>query len=515
MQQVAGDDGVGRVGLRLDARTARPRSGRPRSPRAGRARGGAARPQRPGYSFASCSSRSSEPSGQPASAAPTFALERVVLREERRRRSELAARIQRLALQQVARLGIRAEAQRERERRPAFARLRRGARLSASSRRSPVGRDDGDGDDGDRRDRDRADEERDTTLRGHRRTIASVAKAIVPKVMATYRELLAQVKTRDRRDLEHRGARAPRVVGRVALRRRPRAGRVGRGPHPRRDLHRSRPARAAHRGPRARQEPSARRLLLRRHPLGVRREGARGARLRERRQPRRRLHRLEAERLRGRRSRASLSPEQRSRYSRHLLIPEVGEEGQQRLLDARVLLIGAGGLGSPASLYLAAAGVGTLGIVDADVVDESNLQRQIVHSTDRLGEPKVESAKRTLEALNPDVRVVPVPGAAHVGERRPHPRRGWDVIVDGADNFPTRYLVNDASVWQRHPGRPRLDLPLRGPGHGVHARASARATAASSRSRRRPSWRRAAPRAACSACCRGSSARSRRTRRSS
>jgi sulfur-carrier protein adenylyltransferase/sulfurtransferase len=103
----------------------------------------------------------------------------------------------------------------------------------------------------------------------------------------------------------------------------------------------------------------------------------------------------------------ALSPSQRARYSRHLLIPEVGEEGQRKLLDARVLLIGAGGLGSPASLYLAAAGVGTLGIVDADVVDDSNLQRQIVHATDRLGEPKVQSAKRTVEALNPDVTVVP------------------------------------------------------------------------------------------------------------
>jgi sulfur-carrier protein adenylyltransferase/sulfurtransferase len=147
----------------------------------------------------------------------------------------------------------------------------------------------------------------------------------------------------------------------------------------------------------------------------------------------------------------ALSSEQRSRYSRHLLIPEVGEEGQQRLLDARVLLVGAGGLGSPASLYLAAAGVGTLGIVDADVVDESNLQRQIVHSTERLGEPKVSSAKRTIEALNPDVTVKPYEERLTsenidriLGEK-------WDVIVDGADNFPTRYLVNDASVWHGVP----------------------------------------------------------------
>lgn len=146
-----------------------------------------------------------------------------------------------------------------------------------------------------------------------------------------------------------------------------------------------------------------------------------------------------------------LSPEQRARYSRHLLIPEVGEEGQQRLLDARVLLVGAGGLGSPASLYLAAAGVGTLGIVDGDVVDESNLQRQVVHSTDSLGEPKVASAKRTLEALNPDVRVVGFQERLTSENVERILAEGWDVIVDGADNFPTRYLVNDASVWHGIP----------------------------------------------------------------
>jgi adenylyltransferase/sulfurtransferase len=147
----------------------------------------------------------------------------------------------------------------------------------------------------------------------------------------------------------------------------------------------------------------------------------------------------------------TLSPEQRSRYSRHLLIPEVGEDGQQRLLDARVLLVGAGGLGSPSSLYLAAAGVGTLGIIDADVVDESNLQRQVVHSTDRLGEPKVLSAKRTLEALNPDVHVLPYEERLTSENVERILADGWDVIVDGADNFPTRYLVNDASVWHGVP----------------------------------------------------------------
>ncbi len=146
-----------------------------------------------------------------------------------------------------------------------------------------------------------------------------------------------------------------------------------------------------------------------------------------------------------------LTSDQRARYSRHLLIPEVGEEGQQKLLDARVLLIGAGGLGSPASLYLAAAGVGTLGIVDDDVVDDSNLQRQIVHSTDRLGEPKVLSAKRTIEALNPDVKVIGYQERLSSENVERILADGWDVIVDGADNFPTRYLVNDASVWHDIP----------------------------------------------------------------
>ena len=146
-----------------------------------------------------------------------------------------------------------------------------------------------------------------------------------------------------------------------------------------------------------------------------------------------------------------LTGPQRARYSRHLLIPEVGEAGQQRLLESRVLLIGAGGLGSPASLYLAAAGVGTIGIVDADVVDDSNLQRQIVHSTDSIGEPKVLSAKRTIEALNPDVKVVPYEERLTSENVERILADGWDVILDGADNFPTRYLVNDASVWHDIP----------------------------------------------------------------
>jgi len=149
----------------------------------------------------------------------------------------------------------------------------------------------------------------------------------------------------------------------------------------------------------------------------------------------------------------SYTPEQRARYSRHFLLPEVGEAGQQKLLDARVLLLGAGGLGSPAALYLAAAGVGTLGIVDDDTVDVSNLQRQVIHTTDRVGVPKVDSAEETIRALNPDVRVVKFPTrftAANVMEilDKSGP---WDVVVDGLDNFPTRYLLNDASVRLRIP----------------------------------------------------------------
>ena len=141
----------------------------------------------------------------------------------------------------------------------------------------------------------------------------------------------------------------------------------------------------------------------------------------------------------------TLSPEQRNRYQRHLLVPEVGEEGQLKLLDAKVLLLGAGGLGSPAALYLAAAGVGTIGIIDMDVVDESNLQRQILHNLDRVGDRKVDSAKKTLTALNPDVNVVTYDtrlGADNIMDILD----GYDVVVDGADNFPSRYLLNDASV---------------------------------------------------------------------
>jgi sulfur-carrier protein adenylyltransferase/sulfurtransferase len=141
----------------------------------------------------------------------------------------------------------------------------------------------------------------------------------------------------------------------------------------------------------------------------------------------------------------AFTAEQRRRYSRHFLLPEVGEAGQRTLLAAKVLLIGAGGLGSPAALYLAAAGVGTLGIVDDDVVDDSNLQRQVLHTTDRIGEPKVESARAAITALNPEVTVI-----GHqtrlTKENALDIIADYDLVLDGADNFPTRYLINDACV---------------------------------------------------------------------
>jgi molybdopterin/thiamine biosynthesis adenylyltransferase/rhodanese-related sulfurtransferase len=148
---------------------------------------------------------------------------------------------------------------------------------------------------------------------------------------------------------------------------------------------------------------------------------------------------------------AGLGDEQRRRYSRHLLIPEIGQAGQQRLLEASVLLVGAGGLGSPAALYLAAAGVGRLGIVDDDVVDETNLQRQVLHSTAALDEPKVDSAVRRVRELNPDVEVVPYRERLSAENVDRILDEDWEVIVDGADNFPTRYLINDASVWHGIP----------------------------------------------------------------
>jgi molybdopterin/thiamine biosynthesis adenylyltransferase/rhodanese-related sulfurtransferase len=145
-----------------------------------------------------------------------------------------------------------------------------------------------------------------------------------------------------------------------------------------------------------------------------------------------------------------MTPEQRDRYSRHTLMPEVGVDGQLKMLNAKVLLLGAGGLGAPTALYLAAAGIGTIGLVDDDVVDASNLQRQVIHNTERIGTPKTESARLTIEALNPDVKVI-----EHRFRLNAENILGiiedYDVIVDGADNFPTRYLLNDASVRLRKP----------------------------------------------------------------
>jgi molybdopterin/thiamine biosynthesis adenylyltransferase len=145
-----------------------------------------------------------------------------------------------------------------------------------------------------------------------------------------------------------------------------------------------------------------------------------------------------------------LTDAQRDRYSRHILLPEVGEKGQEKLLKSKVLLLGAGGLGSPAAVYLAAAGVGTIGLVDADTVDASNLQRQIVHATSRIGMPKVDSAEIAINELNPDVKVVKFQERVN-SENVDRIFAGWDVIVDGCDNFPTRYLVNDASLFHKVP----------------------------------------------------------------
>jgi sulfur-carrier protein adenylyltransferase/sulfurtransferase len=145
-----------------------------------------------------------------------------------------------------------------------------------------------------------------------------------------------------------------------------------------------------------------------------------------------------------------LTPDQRNRYSRHTLLPEFGVEGQVKLLNSKVLLLGAGGLGSPTALYLAAAGIGTIGLVDDDVVDESNLQRQVIHNTARVGQPKTASARQAIEELNPEVKVVEHRtrlDADNILEII----KDYDIIVDGADNFPTRYLLNDASVRLRKP----------------------------------------------------------------
>ena len=149
-------------------------------------------------------------------------------------------------------------------------------------------------------------------------------------------------------------------------------------------------------------------------------------------------------------STVALTPEQRDRYSRHILLPEVGVEGQIKLLEAKVLLLGAGGLGAPTALYLAAAGIGTIGIVDDDVVDASNLQRQVIHNTSRVGTPKSSSARQTIEELNPDVNVIEYNFRLDA-DNILDVIKDYDIIVDGADNFPTRYLLNDASVRLKKP----------------------------------------------------------------
>ena len=205
--------------------------------------------------------------------------------------------------------------------------------------------------------------------------------------------------------------------------------------------------------------------------------------------------------------------EQATRYSRHFLLPEVGEKGQAKLLDAKVLLIGAGGLGSPTALYLAAAGVGTLGLVDHDVVDLSNLQRQILHTNDRIGMPKVDSAELTLKALNPDVKVVKFQERLS-SENVRRIFEGFDIIVNGCDNFPTRYLVNDACVFMKKPLVDGSIFQFEGQASVFYPERDL-AIAASSPSLLLRGRRRAAPKRASSAYCRVSSAACRRSRRSS
>ncbi len=208
-----------------------------------------------------------------------------------------------------------------------------------------------------------------------------------------------------------------------------------------------------------------------------------------------------------------LTAQQQQRYSRHLLIPEIGVEGQVKLLAARVLLIGAGGLGSPAALYLAAAGVGTIGFVDFDTVDLSNLQRQILHTEDRIGMLKTASARIALEALNSDVRIVEH-NVVLSSENAREIFDQYDIIVNGCDNFPTRYLANDVAIFAKKPmvdggifrfeGQVTTVVPFQSP-----------AIAAATHRRRRPKRRRRALRQACLVCCQASSACCRQPRSSS
>lgn len=221
-------------------------------------------------------------------------------------------------------------------------------------------------------------------------------------------------------------------------------------------------------------------------------------------------------------SRPSIIPDDRltelthaeiARYSRHLLLPEVGLEGQKRLKAARVLIIGTGGLGAPVALYLAAAGVGTLGIVDFDFVEISNLQRQIIHSTKDLNRPKVASAKDKLKAINPDLQVVTY-NTILSSKNALEIIREYDLVVDGTDNYPTRYLINDACVLLGKPLVYGSIFQFEGQASVFYA-GKGRATAVFIPSRRRRGWYLPVLKAAWSACCRELSAPSRRRKRSS
>ena len=206
-----------------------------------------------------------------------------------------------------------------------------------------------------------------------------------------------------------------------------------------------------------------------------------------------------------------LTNEEIARYSRHLILPEVGYEGQQKLKAAKVLCVGTGGLGAPLALYLAAAGIGTLGLVDFDTVDASNLQRQVIHSTKTVGMLKVDSAEIMLKGLNPNLNVVKF-NTMLTSANALEIFKDFDVIADGTDNFQTRYLVNDACVLSGHKPNAYGSI-FRFEGQAsVFATKKARATGASTRSRRLPAWCHRARRAACSASCRGWSASSRRPR---
>jgi adenylyltransferase/sulfurtransferase len=200
-----------------------------------------------------------------------------------------------------------------------------------------------------------------------------------------------------------------------------------------------------------------------------------------------------------------LSNDEIARYSRHLILPEVGLEGQRKLKAARVLMIGTGGLGSPLGLYLAAAGVGTLGLVDFDVVDSSNLQRQIIHGTKDIGRPKIESARERLQDINPHTKIEAFETRL-TSDNALQLFKEFDVIVDGTDNFPTRYLVNDASVLTGKPNVYGSIFRFEGQASVFWAK-KARATAAFIPSRRRRASFRRAPRGACSEYCRASSVR--------